>query len=134
MPSTCLRRRGLTLAVLLVTLPVLLLAPVAEAAFAPTAIADASGRVIDREEDLRTIRSALERRQIEQRLLDLGVDPVDARAKVDALPDEEIHAAADQMRALVPGGDGVGLLVGVLIIALLVIVILKLMNKDIIIR
>ncbi len=134
MLSTALRRRGLALVVLFVTLPVLLVAPAAEAAFAPTAAVDPAGLRIDREEDLHAVRGALERRQVEQRLIDLGVDPVEARAKIDALSDEEIHAAADQVRAIVPGGDGLGLVVGVLVIVLLVIVILKLLNKEIIIR
>lgn len=134
MLATALRRPGLALVVLAVTLPVLILAPAAEAAFAPTAVVDADGRPLDRDEDLRAIRGALERRQVEQRLVDLGVDPAEARAKIDALSDDEIHAAADQVRALVPGGDGLGLVVGVLVIVLLVIVILKLLNKEIIIR
>ncbi|HEY8369204.1 MAG TPA: PA2779 family protein [Thermodesulfobacteriota bacterium] len=134
MLCTVVRCRMLVLVVLLVTLPVLVAAPAAQAAFAPTAAVDAAGRAIDREEDLRAIRSALERRQVEQRLVDLGIDPAEARARIEALSDEEIHAAADQVRALMPGGDGLGLVIGVLIVVLLVIVILKLLGKEIIIR
>ncbi len=132
--STTLGWRLLTLAVLLVTAPGLVVAPAAEAAFAPTVVRDAGGRVVDREADLALLRGALERRLVQQRLVDLGVDPEEAAARLDQLTDEELHAAADQMRALVPGGDGVGLVIGILLIVLLVIVILKLMNKEIIIR
>jgi hypothetical protein len=134
MLCTAVRRPSLSLIVLFVTLPVLLAAPAAQAAFAPTVAVDPTGRAIDRDEDLRAVRGALERRQVEQRLVDLGVEPEEAKAKIEALSDEEIHAAADQVRALVPGGDGVGLVIGVLIVVLLVIVILKLLDKEIIIR
>lgn len=132
--SAALRCRLVTLAVLIITSPVLLVAPAAEAAFAPTAVRDAEGRPVDREADLALLRGALERRLVQQRLVDLGLDPEEAAARLDQLTDEELHAAADQMRALVPGGDGLGLVIGVLLVVLLVIVILKLMNKEIIIR
>jgi hypothetical protein len=128
------RRRLTTLLVVLAVAPVLLAAPVAEAAFAPSPVRGAAGTALDRPADVATIRANLERRLVQQRLVDLGVDPAEASARLDQLTDQELHAAADQMRALVPGGDGVGLVIGVLLIALLVIVILKLLNKEIIIK
>lgn len=135
MTSGMLRCPLISLVVLLVTLPVLLTAPPAQAAFAPTVIRDAAGAPIDREVDLAMLRAALERRLVQQRLVDLGLDPGEASARLDALSDEELHAAADQMRALVPGGDaGLGIVIGLLVIVVLVIVILKLMKKEIIIR
>ncbi len=130
-----LRRPLISLVVLLVTLPVLLTAPSAQAAFAPTVVRGAAGTPVDREADLATLRAVLERRLVQQRLVDLGLDPDEASARLDALSDEELHAAADQMRALVPGGDaGLGIVIGLLVIVVLVIIILKLMNKQIIVK
>lgn len=129
-----LRRPAVVLAVLVVVSPLLLVPRVAEGAFAPPVVRDAAGLALEREADLAALRAALERRLVQQRLTDLGVDPAEAAARLEQLSDDELHAAADQMRALVPGGDGLGTVVALLVIVVLVIVILKLLNKEIIIR
>lgn len=129
-----LRRPLVNLLVLLVALPALVVAPAAQAALAPTPVVGAGGAPADREADLADIRRELERRQVHQRLVDLGLDPAEASARLDALSDEEVHAAADQVRSLVPGGDGLGLAVGLLVVAILVVILLKLLNKEIVIR
>jgi hypothetical protein len=45
-----------------------------------------------------------------------------------------LRTLAQASDRLLAGGDGVGFVIGVLIIVLLVIIILKLLNKEIIIR
>ena len=50
------------------------------------------------------------------------------------MSDADLHTLATASRGLPSGGDGLGALIGVLVIVLLVIVILKLLNKEVIIK
>ena len=77
---------------------------------------------------------ALEHRVVEQKLLDYGVTPDEVQARLATMSDEDLHTLATASAGLPSGGDGLGALVTILIIVLLVIVILKLMNKEIVVK
>jgi hypothetical protein len=87
-----------------------------------------------RDADLIAVQRALEHRIVAQKLSDYGVSPEQARLRLASLSDAELHQLASATKGLPTGGDGVGALIGILIVILLVIVILKLLNKEIIIR
>lgn len=87
-----------------------------------------------RAQDLETVRSALEREIVTQRLADYGLSASEVRSKLDSLTDAQLHQLASVSDSLAEGGDGLGLVVTLLVIVLLVVVILKLMDKDVIIR
>jgi hypothetical protein len=66
------------------------------------------------------IKRLLERDDVRAQLQALGVDPVAARARADALNDEEIAALVDRMDRLPAGGhDIIGALVFVFIVLLI---------------
>ncbi|MGH7730454.1 MAG: PA2779 family protein [Candidatus Eiseniibacteriota bacterium] len=87
-----------------------------------------------RDADLLALRRVLEHKVVAQKLEDYGLSPRDAELRLASLSDDELHQLTSATRGLPTGGDGVGALIGVLIVVLLVIVILKLLNKEIIVR
>ena len=104
---------------------------VAEAGIVPSSIAGAASRA----EDLEKIQAFLENRIVVQKLVDYGVSPDEALAKVGAMDAGELHRlAALTDRAAVGADDGLSFLIGLAVLVLLVVIILKLLNKEIIIR
>ena len=87
-----------------------------------------------RDADLLVVGRALEHRVVEQKLLDYGVTPDEVQARLATMSDEDLHTLATASAGLPSGGDGLGALVTILIIVLLVTVILKLMNKEIVVK
>ena len=80
-------------------------------------------------QDITTIQTALE-----NKLLAYGLTTDEVKAKLASLSSSQIHVLAQASNDVLAGGDGIGLVIGVLIIIILVIIILKLLNKEIIIR
>jgi hypothetical protein len=87
----------------------------------------------DRESSMKRIQSALESRLIVQRLSDFGLTPAEIRSRLDQLSDQQVHEVATQLDALQPGGDALGTVVVLLVIAILVVVLLQLTGHKIII-
>jgi hypothetical protein len=57
-----------------------------------------------------------------------GIDPQEARARIDSLTDSEVEKISHQIEQLPAGGDVIGVVIGLLIIVLLVVVIVKLVD------
>lgn len=87
-----------------------------------------------RDADLIAVRRALEHKLVAQKLRDYGLSTTEVEVRLAGMSDQDLHTLASAARGLPSGSDGLGTLVTVLIIILLVIVILKLLNKDIVIR
>jgi hypothetical protein len=71
----------------------------------------------------------LAREDVRSALVAQGVDPAEAQARVASLTDAEVLQITGQLDKLPAGGDGFGLVIGVLIVALIVILILKVAGK-----
>ena len=97
--------------------------PKVEASFVPS---DESFSSISRQNDMETIQRALEHKLVKERLKDLGYTDEEIKARLDRLSDTEIHSIAAQLDSLLPAGDGLGVVIALLVIAILVIVILML--------
>jgi hypothetical protein len=63
--------------------------------------------------------AALERQDVQQGLVSLGVDPQSARDRVLALSDAEVRQMADNLDQLPAGGDALGVLVFLFIVLLI---------------
>ncbi|WP_305044609.1 PA2779 family protein [Geoalkalibacter sp.] len=87
-----------------------------------------------RADDLDKIRQALQQEVVAQRLADYGFSSAEIAAKLPTLSDEQIHQIAGLTDSLGEGADGLGLVIAVLVIVLLVVLILKLSDKQIIIK
>ena len=88
-----------------------------------------------RSEDLAKVQSFLENRIVIQKLVDYGVSPEEAKAKARAMSAQDLHRLASLTdRASAGADDGIGLLIGLAILVILIILILKLMNKEVVVR
>lgn len=85
-------------------------------------------------QDMTKIRSFLENRIVVQRLVDYGVTPEQALAKAQGMSVQDLHRLASLIDRAAAGTDGGGGLIGLLGATLLIIVILKLLNKEVVIR
>jgi hypothetical protein len=104
---------------------------VAEAGLIASHLSEAEAR----SEDLAKVQSFLENRIVVQKLVDYGVSPEEAKAKVEAMSAQDLHRLASLTdRAAAGTDDGLGLLIGLAILVILIIVILKLMNKEVVVR
>lgn len=103
--------------------------PEAHAMLAPAiSTATESGSAPNRGEDLQKIQRVLETKVIQQRLEDLGVTKDEANARLSNLTDAQLHQAATQIDALIPGGE-LGILIALLVIAILVVILILLLGK-----
>ncbi len=110
----------------------------AEAMFVPTAsLQDPAGAIdasVSRAADLAKVQTALESKVIRQKLLDYGLSPEETMARLNTLSDGQIHQLAAQTDSLQAGGDAVGFLVGVMVLAILVVVLIFLVQGRIEVR
>ena len=77
-----------------------------------------------RASDLDTIQHALEHKQVQQRLGELGFTADEIHQRLANANDSELHQLATQSESIMAGGDG-GIIISVLLIVLLVMVILR---------
>jgi hypothetical protein len=104
---------------------------VAEAGLIASSIEGAGSRV----EDMAKVQSFLENKVVVQKLVDYGVSPAEAMAKVKAMSAQDLHRLASLTdRAAAGADDAIGILIGLAILVILIIVIMKLMNKEIVVR
>ena len=100
-------------------------APRVDAGLAPSEILSIARG--ERTANLDKIRQALEVKAVSERLNQLGFSREDIQNRIVQLNDQQIHQIALQLDDLKVGqSDALGLIIGVLVIAILVIVLLKL--------
>jgi len=108
---------------LVVALVVIGSTPYAWAGFVPT------GSGLDRSADLVSIQKVLEVKAVGERLSQLGFTPEEIQARLGALSDQELHHLATHLDELRVGGNGVGIVVGVLVVAILVVLFIYLFQR-----
>jgi hypothetical protein len=99
------------------------IAGTSEAMFVPAAPQTRSAPLFDRAADLAKIQKALESKVLQQRLMDYGLSPANALAKINGLSDEQIHRLAANIDALQAGGRGGHLIIILLLILLILLLI-----------
>ncbi len=103
---------------------------VAEAGVIGSRLADGAGSP----QDLAKVQSLLENKIVVQKLVDYGVTPEQALAKVQAMSAQDLHRLASLTDRAAVGTDGGSSLITLLVAIILVIVIIKLLDRSIIIR
>ena len=78
-------------------------------------------------EDRTRVMDFMLREDVQQQLTILGVDPEEAARRVASLSDEEIQQIAGRLDEL-PAGEGVGAIVGVILIIFLVLLVTDLLG------
>ena len=104
------------------------------AGLAPSATSGATTITSARDADLLVAQRALENKVVAQKLRDNGVSPAQTQLKLASMSDQDLHRLASASKGLPSGGDATGAVIGVLVVVILVIVILKLMNKQVVVR
>jgi hypothetical protein len=69
------------------------------------------------------LNRTLAREDVRASLIAQGIDPIEAKARVDSLSDAEAVSLADQIEELPAGGSALGILVGALLIVFIVLLI-----------
>ena len=87
-----------------------------------------------RDADLLVAQRSLENKVVAQKLRDYGVSPTEAQLKLASMSDQDLHRLASASKGLPSGGDATGAIIGVLVVVILVIVILRLMNRQVIVK
>jgi len=88
-----------------------------------------------RQADLGAIQKTLESAVVKQRLMDFGLSPEEALARINMLSDEQTHKLAANLDSLQAGADGgVGVLVFLLLVVIIVVVILEATGHSVVIR
>lgn len=87
-----------------------------------------------RKADMATIQKTLESTVVKQRLMDYGLSPDKAMARVNNLSNEQVHQFAAQLNSLQAGAHDVDGLVALLLVVLLVILIIRLSGHRVIVR
>jgi len=117
----------------LIAFSALSLVPVnGNAALVPSRLADGAS-VVERQSQVETIRQTLEQEVVAQRLADFGLSSEEVAAKLPTLSDAQLHQLAGLSQDIA-GGNGAEAVIAVLLIVFLVIIIIKLMDREIIIK
>jgi hypothetical protein len=88
----------------------------------------------ERTSDLDRIQKFLEVKMVRERLKDLGFTADEIQGRLKDLNDQQIHQLATKMDDLNVGGDGLEVILILLVIAILVILIIQLTGHRIVVK
>ncbi|HLB02505.1 MAG TPA: PA2779 family protein [Nitrospiria bacterium] len=100
----------------------------------PSVLPGAQGSsVTHRQSELERIQVLLESKLISQRLSDLGLTVDEIQARLAQLTDDKIHQIAQRLDSLLIGGDALGIVIALLVVAILVVIFLQITGHKIIV-
>ena len=120
---------------LMVAVLVLTAVPIeAQAMFLPSSTDTAQGHSSpDHQQNLERVQKLLESKLVSQRLSDLGFSQGEILPRLNQLSDQQLHYFAAHLESLQTGGDGLGVIIVLLVIAILVVVLLQLTGHKVMI-
>jgi|FrelakmetLWP11LW_1041352.scaffolds.fasta_scaffold12409_1 hypothetical protein len=75
-----------------------------------------------------TIKDFLARQDAQSELVSRGIDPAEAKARIDSLTDAEAMMVAKHVESMPAGGNAVGILVGALLLVFIILLITDLVG------
>lgn len=120
--SSIQRAVTLLLAICLITLPIV---QTAQAAIIST---DTAIDLSNRSQQIDRVNAMLARDSVQKAMIQLGVDPADAGARVQALTPDELQTLEQNLAELPAGGTGVVEVIGIVAIVLIVLELLNVTN------
>lgn len=118
---------------LVVAMFVLGVTPRVFAGLAPSEVVNLSPS--DRVADLQKIQKTLEMKMINQRLAEFGLTPDEIQTRMSQLSDQQVHQFALQLdQVKVAGDSGLGIIIGLLVIAILVVILIYLLGHRVVVR
>ena len=88
----------------------------------------------DRNHDIATIQGIIEMKMIKDRLEKLGFSTDEVNSRLDRLSNQQVHQLALQLDDIKIGGDGLGVVIALLVIAILVVLLIQLTGHRVIIK
>ncbi|MBW2644939.1 MAG: PA2779 family protein [Deltaproteobacteria bacterium] len=85
-------------------------------------------------EDLAKVKNLLERKEVREKLIAFGMQPDEVEEKLVQMSPDQVHLLAQMSDRVAMGGGALEAIIALLVIALLVVLIIKVMDKEIIIR
>lgn len=119
---TMQRAVSLLMALCIVTIPV------TRNAHAAIISTDAAIEISERDQQIDRVNALLARDSVRDVMIRLGVDPADAKARVQSLTAEELQVLEAELADLPAGGTGVVEVVGIVAIVLIVLELLNVTN------
>ena len=116
---------------LIIAMFIIGIAPKADAGIAPSEIIVMSQ--VDRTADLGKIQKVLEMKMVRERLEKLGFAQDEIQSKLSSLSDQQMHNLALQIDEIKAGGDGLGIVIALLVIAILFVLLLWLMDHKVVV-
>lgn len=107
------------------------IAPKVEAGLAPSELI--AMPQIDRAADIEKIQRVIEDKMVSERLAKLGFTQEEIQSRLDNLSDHQIHSLASQLDDIKVGGDALGVIIALLVIAILVVLLLHLTGHRVIV-
>ncbi len=84
---------------------------------------------VERSADLMKIRTALETKVVSEKLAQLGFNKNEIQTKLNNLSDQQLHKIALKADELRVAGDGAGIVIALLVIAILVVLFIYLLRR-----
>jgi hypothetical protein len=88
----------------------------------------------NRTEDLGAIQKTLEMRMVSETMEKFGMTKAEVKSRLDGMTDAQIHQLATNLDEVRVGGDGLGVIVVLLVIAILVVVLIELTGHKVIVK
>ena len=108
------------------------IAPGVEAGMAPS---DLINSTLTRAQDIETVQKVIESKLIGERLEKLGYTADEVKARLERLSDQQVHQLAQNLdNVKVAGDSGLGIIIGLLVIAILVVLLLQLTGHKVIVK
>ena len=104
--------------------------PRAEAGFIASHVSPGSQ---NRAADLGVVQKSLEMKMVSETLEKFGLSKAEVKSRLEAMTDAQIHQLATSLDEVRVGGDGLGVVIALLLIAILVVVLLQLTGHKIIV-
>ena len=108
------------------------IAPRVYAGFSPSEFASLAPA--DRSAELQKIQKFLEMKVVRERLREFGFAPDEIQSRLNQLSDPQVHQLALQVDKLKVGGDGLGVVIAILVIAILVVILIWIMGHRVVIQ
>jgi hypothetical protein len=88
----------------------------------------------DRDADLTKVQQILETKMVMDRLEKLGFTQDEITSRLSQLSDRQLHQVAQNLDDIRVGGDGLGIVIALLVIAILVVLLLHLTGHKVIVK
>jgi hypothetical protein len=107
------------------------IAPRVEAGFSPSAMINTE---FNRDADMAKVQQVIETKLVRERLEKLGFTQDEITSRLSQLSDRQLHQVAQNLDDIRVGGDGLGIIIALLVIAILVVLLIQLTGHRVIVK